>query len=98
MNPKPEKIAALPNGWREFSGWPVSDVLKPNGVNASNLGVIVRLNSNEEYQETLAPPILPSSAQLPAAIEEYELYLKVDSKLRSLDYKVDGAGGYSHSY
>jgi hypothetical protein len=98
MRPKPEKIATLPGGWREFAGWPVSDVLKPNRIDDSNLGVIVRLNSNEEYQENLAPAILLSSAQLPAAIEEYVLYLKVDSKLRNLDYQVDGAAGYSHAY
>ena len=99
MRPKPEKILKVPGGWSEFTGWPVSDVLKPNSIFADNLGVIVRLKTDAEYAEDLAPAILlDSHQQVPAAIDEYLLYLTVSKKLKNLDYQIGGVSGYSRTY
>jgi len=97
MLPKPEKVARNADGWREFTGWPVSAVLGPNKISADNLGVIVRLGGAGEDVLDLRPAVLIAS-QPPPAIEEYVLYLTVGRKLRSLDYQVTGASGYSKSY
>jgi hypothetical protein len=99
MRPKDASILKVPGGWSEFEGWPVSDVLKPVGISADNLGVIVRLKSNAEYATDLAPAILLSSVQPPpVAIHEYVLFLTVYRKLSNIDYYVRGSSGYSRSY
>jgi hypothetical protein len=97
MRPKPEKVLKGPDGWREFTGWPVSAVLNPKKISADNLGVIVRLGRQGEDAQDLRPAVLLAS-QPPPAIEEYVLYLTVRRKLKSLDYQVDGASGYSKAY
>ena len=99
MRPKPERVSKHPGGWSEFTGWPVSDVLKPNAIPADNLGVIVRLNNNNEYTEDLAPAILLSSDQsTPSTIESYVIYLTVNKKLKNLDYQITGRSAYSQAY
>jgi|ERR1039458_7199094 hypothetical protein len=97
MRPKAEKVSRNSDGWREFTGWPVSAVLSPKKISADNLGVIVRLSRPGEEPEDLRPAVLLAS-QSPPAIEEYVLYLTVRRKLKSLDYRVDGASGYSRAY
>jgi hypothetical protein len=97
MRPKPEKVSRSSDGWREFAGWPVSAVLNPKKISADNLGVIVRLGRQGEDSQDLRPAVLLAS-QPPPAIEEYALYLTVRRKLKSLDYRVDGASGYSKAY
>jgi hypothetical protein len=97
MVPHIEKITKNPGGWREFSGWPVSAVLKPNSIPADNLGVIIRLSSPGEDAQELRPAVLLAS-QPPQAIDEYLLYLTVRRQLKSLDYEINGANGYSKSY
>lgn len=97
MLPKPEKVSRNPDGWREFTGWPVAAVLNPKKISADNLGVIVRLDRPDEDAEDLRPAILLAS-QPPPAIEEYVLYLTVRRKLKSLDYQVNGVSGYSKTY
>jgi hypothetical protein len=97
MVPKPEKVSRTSDGWREFTGWPVSAVLNPKKISADNLGVIVRLDRPGEDADDLRPAVLLAS-QPPAAIEEYVLYLTVRRKLKSLDYQVSGASGYSKAY
>jgi hypothetical protein len=59
--------------------------------------VIVRLGGAGEDVLDLRPAVLIAS-QPPPAIEEYVLYLTVGRKLRSLDYQVTGASGYSKAY
>jgi hypothetical protein len=97
MLPKAEKVSRAPDGWREFTGWPVSAVLNPKRISADNLGVIVRLDRPGEDAEDLRPAVLLAS-QPPPAIEEYVLYLTVRRKLKSLDYQVSGVSGYSRTY
>ena len=97
MRPKPERVSRNPDGWREFTGWPVSAVLSPKKISADNLGVIVRLGRPGEDAEDLRPAVLLAS-EPPPAIEEYVLYLTVRRKLKSLDYQVNGASGYSRTY
>lgn len=97
MQPKREKVSRNPDGWREFTGWPVSAVLGPNRISADNLGVIVRLGHSGENALDLRPVVLLAS-QPPAAIEEYVLYLAVGRKLNYLDYQVNGVSGYSKAY
>ena len=97
MRPKPEKVSRNPDGWREFTGWPVSAVLNPKKISADNLGVIVRLRSPGEDAQDLAPALLLVS-QPPPAIEEYVLYLTIRKKLKSLDYQLNGVAGYSKAY
>ena len=80
MKPKPEKVSRNPDGWREFTGWPVSAVLNPKKISADNLGVIVRLDRPGEDAEDLRPAVLLAS-QPPPAISEYILYLTVRRKL-----------------
>jgi hypothetical protein len=99
MRPKDGTVKKLPNGWREFTGWPVRDVLKPAAIGSGNLGVIVRLKTNQEYEENLAPAILlDERQQIPAAVGDYVLYLKFGQSLKSLEYEVDGVSRYSQSY
>jgi len=97
MVPKPERVSRTSDGWREFTGWPVSAVLNPQKIYADNLGVIVRLDRPGEDADDLRPALLVAS-QPPAAIEEYVLYLTVRRKLKSLDYQVRGTSGYSKGY
>ena len=97
MQPKPERVSRNPDGWREFTGWPVSAVLSPKRISADNLGVIVRLGGHGEDAEDLRPAVLLAS-QPPAAIEEYVLYVTVRRKLKSLDYQISGVSGYSKTY
>ena len=97
MRPKPEKISRNPDGWDEFTGWPVSAVLNPKKISADNLGVIVRLDRPGEDADDLRPAVLLAS-QPPPAIEEYVLYLTVRRELKSLDYQINGVSGYSKTY
>ena len=89
---KAKTITLRSDGWSEFSDWPVSVVLKPNKITADNLGVVVRLGNDNEANEELAPVVLVSTAQGPAAIREYTLYLKADKQLRSVDFQVTAEG------
>ena len=97
MVPKRESVSKKPDGWREFAFWPVGAVLSPKRISADNLGVIVRLDGPGEDAEDLRPAVLVAS-QSPAAIEEYVLYLTVRRKLKSLDYQINGASGYTRTY
>jgi hypothetical protein len=97
MKPKPQRVSRNSDGWREFTGWPVSAVLSPKRISADNIGVIVRLGRPGEDAEDLRPAVLFAS-QPPPSIEEYVLYLTVRRKLKSLDYQIDGASGYSRAY
>ena len=97
MLPKPENVSRNPDGWREFTGWPLSAVLNPKRISADNLGVIVRLDRPGEDAEDLRPAVLLAT-QSPPAIEEYVLYLTVRRKLKSLDYQINGASGYVADY
>jgi len=105
MRAKSGSISKVYGGWSEFPSpnthtkWPVSDVLKPNGITSENLGVIVRLKTNAEYEEHIAPAMLFDERQPPqSAIAEYILYLKFAKTLRYMEYRVDGVGGYSKIY
>jgi hypothetical protein len=97
MVPHPDKVTKDPEGWREFTGWPVSAVLKPKKISADNLGVIVRLGGSGEAVQDIRPALLFAS-QLPQAIDEYVLYVTVRRKLKTLDYDISGASGYSKTY
>jgi hypothetical protein len=71
--------------WNEFQHWKVSDVLSRNGSDPNDLGVVVRLKSDNEYTEDLAPAFF-YPGQPPRRIRQYSLSLRVSRKVASLSY------------
>jgi len=90
MLAKEESVSLKPGDWSEFKDWD-GKFLKQNAIPPDNLGVVVRLNSEAEYNEEIAPVILTAdSSPQPKSIREYTMYLTVHAKLRNIDYKVTG--------
>ena len=77
-----------PGQWNEFS-WPEKAVISESPVDAQNLGVVVRLGSDNEYAEDLAPALFYTDSRLPnLRIGRYKLVLKIQEKsLSSLSYR-----------
>ena len=48
MKPKPDELKASAFSWKEFSAWPVRDVLRPAKIPPGNLGIVIRLGSDSE--------------------------------------------------
>ncbi len=87
-----------PGQWNQFS-WPEKTVISESPVDAKNLGVIVRLGSDNEYAEDLAPALFYTESSLPGLkINRYNLILKIQEKsLASLSYRwnYESASGSS---
>jgi hypothetical protein len=88
MISKPESVPKNRQQWNDFS-WPAEDVITARRVDASNLGVVVRLNSDNEYAEELAPAVLYNRAEPRQLSGKYELRLKIQQyPLVQLEYKI----------
>jgi hypothetical protein len=73
-----------PGKWNEFS-WPEKTVISESPLDAKNLGVVVRLGSDNEYAEDIAPAIFYSDkAPSTLHIDRYHLILKIQEKSLSL--------------
>jgi hypothetical protein len=55
MEPKLERLAAREDAWNSFA-WPVKEVIVPNKVDASKLGVIIGLR-DPRFDDLLAPAV-----------------------------------------
>jgi hypothetical protein len=98
MRPNAPFLTLKPGGWSEFSAWPVATVIRPKKILLENIGVIVRLKSDAETNEEIAPVVLQASGDPPPeTIDDYTLYLIADAKLRSVEYQVTG-GSYNHTF
>lgn len=84
-----------PKKWNVFS-WPEKDVLLTSPVDIKNLGVVVRLGGDNEYNENLAPALFFSNApKQPLTIRRYELVLKIqEGALTSLSYRWSVEGNH----
>lgn len=84
-------------GWNEFS-WPVDAVIQEKEINPAHLGVVVRLKSDNEYTEDLAPAVFYSQESPPGSIKHYKLILRVQQyTLTDLSYEIV-AGGRSRTH
>ncbi len=72
-------------GWNIFQPWPVNTVLFAYGIDPNALGIVARLNSDNEYAEYLAPAIFYAD-QPPAHISQYSLSITVRQKRANLTY------------
>ena len=88
-----QAIARHSGGWSYFGDWPVRDVLLPNHIPLTNLGVTIRLKSDNEFARDLAPAILyadprPDAPPRNIAVDAYSMYLLVNKPLSSLTYQL----------
>ena len=49
-------------GWNRFTGWNTADVLRPQGIPLSNVGVLVRLTDADPFREHIAPAVVRNVA------------------------------------
>jgi hypothetical protein len=83
LNPVREyRMEALPvqggwtAGWNSFKGWRTADVLGPEEIPASNLGVLVGDAANVRGARIYAAVLQPSDAPPAARVERYVAHLK----------------------
>jgi hypothetical protein len=86
------------DGWNDFH-WPRNAVINKNGVNIANLGVVVRLSSDNEYSEHLVAAVFDNGVKPASPLSHYELKLRVQQRsLEWLSYQIVGGGAKSKCY
>ena len=81
----------LPRQWNHFQ-WPAGEVLGRPNLDHSDLGVVVRLKSDNEYAEDLAPAVFYNQAEPRALSGLYELKLKLQRySIDRLKYTIAAA-------
>ncbi len=75
--------------WREFA-WPVKPVIQKNEIDPRDLGVIVRLGSDQDYGPELAPALFfgGQAPRFPVNPVTYDLILRVQYSLTDLRYDI----------
>jgi hypothetical protein len=83
---------SLPGQWNHFQ-WPAGEVLGRPNLDHSDLGVVVRLKSDNEYTEDLAPAVFYNQAEPRTLSRQYELILKLQRySITRLKYTITAAG------
>jgi len=92
MLSKKDSVPKNPRQWNDFH-WPAKDVIGNKKIDASSLGVVVRLNSDNEYAEEMAPAVFYNVAEPRDLSGKYQLVLKVQQDpLTHLKYEVETRG------
>ena len=91
MTPKLNLLNAQPPGLTEFGDWPTADVLRPNQVRVSDLGVLIRLN-DPRVPDLLAPALL-LAGDTPTSSSAYTIDLKIHKRMASLRCSLIDANG-----
>ena len=74
---RPKQLPDKPDSWVTFAPWPVRDVLAPNGIAPSSLGVLIRLR-DAQTPELFAPALLYTETP-PRQVSAYTIYLTSDT-------------------
>ncbi len=78
-------------GWRDFGPWPTSEVLSKNQISFDNIGVLVRVQSEQSNADVLSPAMIyHSSPGEPSG--DYTFLFQPSVPLRRLDYSVYRVG------
>lgn len=102
MEPKLSNTWPNFGAWNVFSHWPVADVLVPNNIKPSDLGIVIELR-DPRTPDMFAPALFYSDDDKPAKVDEYSIFLLSDvavERLRCTVRDQDGntrAGGFSYS-
>lgn len=83
---KPLQVAWMA-GWQEFAPWPTKDVLKPEEIPLSELGIVARLGKDRAGSGHLAPIIL-CAGKCPQHVRHYVLDLRPAATLSKIDYQI----------
>lgn len=83
---KPLQVAWM-SGWQEFAPWPTKDVLKPEGIPVSELGIVARLGKDRAGSGHIAPIVL-YAGDYPQRSQRYILHLLPAATLSKVDYQI----------
>jgi len=87
MESKPGDWA--PNEWSVFGPWPTGDVIIPDKVRPSNIGVVVHLDNRPEGRSLIAPAFVHQST-VAANLTRYRAQLRpVRTTLSAVDYTLE---------
>jgi hypothetical protein len=94
MKAGPEATQNVAGQWNEFY-WRTRDVIDGAGIPPGQLGIMVRLGSDNEYTEDLAPAVFYSGNSMPQSnITGYALTLRVRlNSLTSLSCQLESDSG-----
>lgn len=84
---RPVKKTWLQDQWQQFSQWPTKDVIEPLKIRVNRVGLVGRLNRENEGSGKIVPLHLFYS-DLPDSIISYTLHFKPKEDLRSLIFKI----------
>jgi hypothetical protein len=96
MEPKPTFLTNKP-GWRYFRNWHTVDVLLQKQIASSQLGILIRLGSENIGNTRLAPGLIYFS-KLPDTIKIYHLDIFTMRAVRQFYFEVHGSNNYKSSY
>jgi len=74
-------------GWNRFGPWPTSDVIKPLGLEANNLGITVTESESPNDSGQLFPAIL-FEKKIPSLLEEYTFIVRSSTGLSPLAWSL----------
>jgi hypothetical protein len=84
---RPEKTA-WGGGWQEFGPWPTAEVLAPLNIEPDNLGVVARLDSQDDTSSGPVAPVIVYSGSFGTNRAEYMVHLLPPETLAKVDYEV----------
>jgi hypothetical protein len=92
MQSKKDSVQKTAAQWGEFQ-WPIDKVIGRFNVDATSLGITVRLNSDSESGEQLAPAVFYNQAEPHEPIGKYQLFLRIQlHSLAHLAYEIERRG------
>jgi hypothetical protein len=75
-------------GWQEFSPWPTADVLVPLQISPDNLGVVARLDSEQDGGSGAIAPVIVYAGRYPQVAARYVAQFLPPSTLAKVDYDL----------
>lgn len=79
-----------PGSWNEFKPWPTGDVILREDVAPDNIGVLIRLDGNDQLL-----PAFTYHSSVPDRATRYAMHLRTGKHLRSVRFTLSGVGADS---